>query len=300
MNIDMTMITNFITVAECGSFAKASENLHVSRQLLAKQITRLEGDLGCRLFSRSHTVLSLTDPGTVYYHFFKNFLDEYPVLLENIHSLNGKNLVKNTLRLGILCGEILEPSFICILETFQQKCPNIQVVIEAREPYELQKFLLVRDLDLIINFDYEINPSPYINSVKLWTTRNCIFACNNYPGIEKKSSYMDFADDPCFISTSDSLTPHNQILTFQRIWEKEGVHFSNVKLQPNLKSLITNVELGTGVTMMTKTSALGKNDNIRAFPLGNTVSFLCVWNSRNTDPNLKILTDLIKETYELS
>lgn len=300
MNIDMTMITNFITVAECGSFAKASENLHVSRQLLAKQITRLEDDLGCRLLSRSHTILSLTDPGTVYYHFFKNFLEEYPKLLENIHSLNGKNLIKNVLRLGILCGEILEPAFVNILEAFQQICPDVQVVIEAREPYELQKLLLVRSLDLIINFDFEINPSRYINTVKLWTTRNCIFACKNYPGIEEKSSYKDFADDPCFISASDSLTPHNQILTFQRLWDKEGVHFSNVKLQPNLKSLLSNVELGTGVTMMTQTSALGKNENIQAFPLGNTVSFLCVWNNSNTDPNLKILTDLIKKTYELS
>lgn len=53
MNIDG--LKYFVTVAECGSFSKASELLYITQPALSRHIQRLEDELGAPLFKRSRT-----------------------------------------------------------------------------------------------------------------------------------------------------------------------------------------------------------------------------------------------------
>lgn len=298
MNFDLTTVHNFITIAESGGFSKASEILHVSRQVLNKQLNRLEAELGCELFFRSHSTVTLTAAGNTYYLFFKSFLEEYERFRIGLESISKKETAPDILRLGLLYGEIPAPRFSELLHRFQDQNPETQIIIETYEAYELQKLLLEHHLDLIVNYSFEINPSRYINTIDLGKARPCIFAAKAYPGIRAKRTFRDFASDPCFISASALFSPHNQIMSFRRLWSEHGISFNNVKILPNLRSIMANIELGTGVTLMTETSAFARNKDIRSFPLEDEITFSCVWNNTDSNPKLLQLTAMLWEEYE--
>lgn len=55
----------FVAVAECESFSRAAERLHLTQPAVSKRIRALEGTLDCRLFDRVGRRIYLTDAGRV-------------------------------------------------------------------------------------------------------------------------------------------------------------------------------------------------------------------------------------------
>lgn len=60
-------LRTFVVVADSGSFMKAAEDLYISANAVAKQITLLESELSVRLFDRSTRGLRLTEAGRFLY-----------------------------------------------------------------------------------------------------------------------------------------------------------------------------------------------------------------------------------------
>lgn len=70
-------ITVFVAVAKAGSYARAADQVGLSRSGVGKAITRLEERTGMRLFDRNARALKLTDEG-------RGFLEEVTPLLEKL------------------------------------------------------------------------------------------------------------------------------------------------------------------------------------------------------------------------
>lgn len=60
-------LDTFLRVADAGSFNRAAEECYITPTAVIKQINRLEGELGVRLFDRSHRGLTLTPAGRSLY-----------------------------------------------------------------------------------------------------------------------------------------------------------------------------------------------------------------------------------------
>ena len=63
--MELRQVTYFKSVAECGSFARASEKLHVAQPALSNQVSKLEARLGTKLFVRHARGVQLTESGFV-------------------------------------------------------------------------------------------------------------------------------------------------------------------------------------------------------------------------------------------
>jgi DNA-binding transcriptional LysR family regulator len=70
-----SLLDTFITVADCGSFAKAAERLYISSTAVMKQINALESHLDLKLTQRTSTGIHLTPAGEVIYKDAKFMID---------------------------------------------------------------------------------------------------------------------------------------------------------------------------------------------------------------------------------
>lgn len=69
------VLDTFITVAECGSFTKASELLYISPTAVMKQMNTLEAHLDLKLTERTPTGVKLTAAGEIIYRDAKFLID---------------------------------------------------------------------------------------------------------------------------------------------------------------------------------------------------------------------------------
>ncbi len=69
------LLDTFIAVADCGSFAKASQKLYISSTAVMKQINTLESHLGLKLTQRTATGVRLTTVGEAIYKDAKFIID---------------------------------------------------------------------------------------------------------------------------------------------------------------------------------------------------------------------------------
>ena len=63
VDLDLARVRAFVVAASAGHFGRGAAELGISQQALSKRITRLEDDLGVRLFLRTGRSVSLTEAG---------------------------------------------------------------------------------------------------------------------------------------------------------------------------------------------------------------------------------------------
>lgn len=69
------LLTAFITVADCGSFTRAAENLYISSTAVMKQMNQLEQHFDLKLLERASSGVKLTPAGEVIYRDAKFIMD---------------------------------------------------------------------------------------------------------------------------------------------------------------------------------------------------------------------------------
>lgn len=153
--MDTRKIEYFIKIAECLSFSKAAEQLHISHQALSKQIQQLEQEVGANLLERTTTRVALTEVGQKLYDIFKP-------ILRDMHRGYGElqefvRYKKDNLRIGYFStlsyGRIMEP----VIHYLQTEIPNVRVDILATD-IGLERQLLEQDsIDLAVSLLFDEN-----------------------------------------------------------------------------------------------------------------------------------------------
>lgn len=63
--MEIHQLEQFKTIAECRTMREAAEKLYLSQPALSQNLKKLEAELGCTLFDRSHNQLALTPYGEI-------------------------------------------------------------------------------------------------------------------------------------------------------------------------------------------------------------------------------------------
>jgi len=143
---DLSYWRSFIAVSSKGNFTKAAKSLGVGTPLLSKRISKLEEQLGIRLFQRSTRVVSLTSEGKSLLPRVESILKDLEGL-ENQFHLNEK--LKGTIKLTcppFIAHQILLP----ILNDFMAQHPEVDIDLDLSKSF---KNLIEDGIDMAIRIE---------------------------------------------------------------------------------------------------------------------------------------------------
>lgn len=150
-------------VYEKKSFSSAAKALFISQPALSAAISRLESDLGFKIFDRTTVPLSLTPEGVIYIESLEEMLESELIMKERIRRLLDTTHGKLTLGGSCLAAyQVL--SVVCA--EFQKKYPNVEIEIDMGNigtySYLLEK-MKKHSIDLLVGHkfstqQYEVTP----------------------------------------------------------------------------------------------------------------------------------------------
>ncbi len=173
--IDISKLKTFVTVADLGSFSKASEILYITQPAITQQIKSLEKTIGSKLFQRQGGKMVLTEEGKRIYDIAKLLLASYEGLMEEMARI--KKDLKDTLFLGVSAtlSEYIVPQMVA---GFHGEFPSSTIKIFTGNSQEVEEGLLSGVLNMGI---IEREPSSKFIS---------------YPWLEDEILFFTYPDSP--------------------------------------------------------------------------------------------------------
>ena len=123
MNISIRQLTAFISVADNGSFTRASEQMHLTQSAVSGLIKELESSLGIVLFDRTTRQLSLSVVGHHLFPQARRILNEMQLFENEASSLTS--LAQGQVRLAV--SQFAASSMPAVIAQFAKEYPDISV-----------------------------------------------------------------------------------------------------------------------------------------------------------------------------
>ncbi len=176
-----TLATYAYEIYKKGSFTKAAKALYISQPSLSAAISKLEGELGFRIFDRSTIPCSLTAEGRIYIESIEEIAESESNMKKRIRELAdtehgtltvGGSSLASYLILSEICGE------------FYKKYPKVNATLDignVGSPEVLVDKLDNKELDVLVTYS---NEPKYLTEL-LFEERLFIAMHKNLPGAEK-------------------------------------------------------------------------------------------------------------------
>ncbi|MBR3400779.1 MAG: LysR family transcriptional regulator [Parasporobacterium sp.] len=141
-------LNNFMVVAECLNFTEAAEHLHIAQPAISRQISKMEKQLGVKLFERTTRKVRLTPAGESYQKLCRMFLIGCENLLAE-YPRYALDEVSRGVVLGI--GGLMETHYTTeILDRFATDNPQIPINIVQHEDDQLVRLMDEEQIDIAI------------------------------------------------------------------------------------------------------------------------------------------------------
>lgn len=124
--IQLSDVQVFLEIVSAGSFSAAARVLKMPKSSVARQIARLEQQLGCGLLDRSTRVLTLTEDGQNFLPHARRLLDD-GIEAQNVLRLKGKGAsgLLTITTTGLIGRTFIVPH----LPAFRARHPNIRIAL---------------------------------------------------------------------------------------------------------------------------------------------------------------------------
>jgi len=184
----------FVSVAEAGSFSRASKSLGAPLTTVSRKVAQLEERLGARLFVRTTRRLGLTEKGSEYLERCKRILGDLEeaeaALADDLSTPSGRLIISAPVLFGRM---YLAP----LLVPFIARQPRVTLEVSLSDPYS---DLVAQHIDVAIRIG-RLEDSRMV-ARRLGMFRRVVCAAPSYleqHGIPKHPN--DLADHQCLIFT---------------------------------------------------------------------------------------------------
>jgi len=298
--IDISKLKTFVTVADLGSFSKASEILYVTQPAVTQQIKALEKTVGAKLFQRQGGKMCLTTEGKRIYEIAKALLGSYEGLMEEIAKI--KKDLKDTLFLGVSAtlSEYILPSLVA---EFHREFPSATLKIFTGNSHDVEEGLSSGVLNLGI---IEREPSGRFASIP-WLEDEIVFF--TYPRSPLAQMGEIGPEDLYQVDLVMRETNSGTRKIVREVLEKLGIIFErlNIRIEANSSRTIINiVKGGCGASFLSKGLILRDVEvgdlvivNIRGFEVKRRFNIIYPKSSSMTFLSNNFVKFLLTKTQEI-
>lgn len=163
--MDLNQLHAFIAVAREGHMTRAAHQLHLTQPAVSAQISKLEDEVGHRLFDRTPTGMVLTEAGELFREYVEEsllHLDSGRLALDQLAGLEKGSL---TVGGGATATTYLLPP---ILGRFHAEHPGIRFFVREQSSQQSIEDVLAGDLDLgIVTLPIKLPSGSSVASGKL-------------------------------------------------------------------------------------------------------------------------------------
>lgn len=146
--MNMNHVEQFMTIVKYMNLSKASKELYISQPALSMSLSRLETELGVRLFYRDGNKLVLSNEGKELYDYFKDLEESHDRLMEKARSL--KFTPETPIKIGF-SGSAFQFSSMYVSNYLNENSrQQVQKIFADRDL--LTSLLLSRQIDFAITY----------------------------------------------------------------------------------------------------------------------------------------------------
>ena len=263
--MELHQLRYFVAVAETGNFTRAAERSHVSQPSLSQQISKLESEIGHKLFHRLGRKAVVTEAGVAFLERARRILFEIENAAKELgdHPGLGRRITVGAVQ--TVMPYLMTPLFVRLHESH----PNL--LIDAHEDFRsnLVKGVVEGDLDLAV---VPLPVKEHRLAIEPLLTEPLLLVVGKQHRIATRSeiSITDLAEET-FISMGDSSALAAQIRAF----------FGDQKFQPRIgyrcaqvATLKQFIGVGMGISLLPQLARLPED--------GDTLTYLRLTGSEPT------------------
>lgn len=258
--MDTAQLTAFITVAECQSFSKAAEQLHLTQSAVSKRIAALESMLDIVLFERFGQRIQLSEAGKTLLTDARDILAKVEQMQQ--HSDTSKTAIAGKLRIATShhIGLYRLPN---ILQGFVSRYPDVQLDMHFTDSEIAYEEVLHGRFDLAIA-TLPQTANPMITMTPLWEDELVIMCSNNHA----MNSVTRIT--PTILSEHPAILPDEGTFTrriIDHVFETSQISYQLAFTTNYLETIKVMVETGLGWSVLPK---IMLNEQLVAKPLPTT------------------------------
>ena len=248
MDYDLRQLRYFVTIADAGSFSKASLQLGVAQSALSHHISQMEARLGVALFSRSSKGVEQTESGA-------RFLDHAGAILAAVDA--ATNDVRDNskepgglVRLGAtltIAPMLIEPLMARLSET----APRVSLRIEERLSPQLVQAVASGELDVAVCFN--AGDDRRIDGTQVFEEDICLVGVPELVGdTDEAISLEEALSFPLLLPGRDHIL--RGMIDRVALFRNRPINIRHECL--SLHALYAGLRLGLGATLISQFSAL--------------------------------------------
>ena len=254
-------IRNFCVTADSLNFTLAAKFLYIEQPALSKQISKLEEELGVKLFRRTTRQVNLTPAGEAFLQLCRSFISSCDVLPKSFpnNSIGGKG---HGIVIGI--GETVDSEIIMsALGSFFENHEGISLSFIRCSDEKLPNLLISEDANFVYTFLPLLQGDPRYDYISIQKVHLKVLLWKTHPLVNKERIYLrDLKDDSFILNTS---APPMLMNMLHGMCEANGF-FPKISAKvdsPQMSMIMTCAKQGITITTFTTSDIM------------NTTSLVC-------------------------
>lgn len=243
MDVSIHVIRYFCVLAEELHFGRSAERLNITPPSLSQQISRLERQVGVKLFERSPRNVDLTAHGRALLPLARRLQDDHDQVLDWARQIRHQADAP-ALRVGVVAAGAGTLTT-AVISTTLQRIPNARIEMRRMGFFEVLDELEARRVDVVF-----APPVPYparVRSEPLWQEHRVLVVRSDHPFAARESISIDETADEVFVAVGSG--PPEIVNWWVVDPRPDGSHPRRGPTADSIEGLLELVAAGAGVNI---------------------------------------------------